>query len=65
MTLTVGIRLDGGAANRVLLALERLEQTDRLDPALGQLRDEIKHALENKSSGDTGSTPSSGNAETA
>ena len=62
MTLMATIRLDGGTANRVLLALERLEQDDRLDPVLGDLRYAVKYALQDKSSGDTDSAPSSGNA---
>lgn len=56
---TVAIRLDAGAANSLLLSLERLDQQDGLDPALATLRESLKAALMTKSSGDTDSAPSS------
>jgi hypothetical protein len=54
----IGIRLDAPQANRLLLALERLDQQGRLDPALAELRDALRQALVKKSSGDTDSAPS-------
>lgn len=57
------IALDLGYANRLLLVLERLEQRGTgLDPALAELREKIRGGLTDKSSGDTDSAPSSGNA---
>ena len=52
------IEMDAPLANRVLLALEHLDQDGGLDPALGDLRESIKAALVPKSSGDTDSAPS-------
>ena len=54
----IGLGIDAAFANRVLLALELLEQQRGLDPALAELRDAIKVALIPKSSGDTDSAPS-------
>ena len=56
----IAVRMDAPAANRVLLALSRLDQEGGLDPALDELADRIKTALVTKSSGDTDSAPSSG-----
>lgn len=56
----IAVRLDAGEANRLLLALERLDQEGGLDPSLSTLRDTLKEALVTKSSGDTDSAPSSG-----
>ena len=39
------IRLDAGAANLVLLALERLDQRGGLDPELAKLRDAVRSGL--------------------
>lgn len=55
---TIDLRLDAPAANRVLLAIEHLDQKDGLDPALAELREAIKAALTRKSSGDTDHAPS-------
>ena len=52
------IRLDAGAANLVLLALERLDERGGLDPELAKLRDAVRSGLVTKSSGDTDSAPS-------
>jgi hypothetical protein len=41
-----------------LLALERLDQQGGLDPALAELRDELRQGLVKKSSGDVNSAPS-------
>ncbi len=57
---TLAVRMDAPQANRILLALERLDQAGGLDPALAQLREHLKTALVRKSSGDTDSAPSSG-----
>ncbi len=54
----IGIRLDAPQTNRLLLALERLDQQGGLDPALAELRDALRQALVKKSSGDTDSAPS-------
>lgn len=54
----IAIRLDAPGANRVLLALERLDQQSGLDPALAELRQALRQALIAKSSGDTDSAPS-------
>jgi hypothetical protein len=56
----IAIKLHAGDANRLLLALERLDQDSGLEPALAQLRETLKAALVTKSSGDTDSAPSSG-----
>lgn len=56
----IAIRMNAPEANRLLLALERLEQRDGLDPALADLRELVRTALVTKSSGDTDSAPSSG-----
>jgi hypothetical protein len=54
----IAIHLDAPQANRVLLALEHLDQEGGLDPALDELRLSIRAALVTKSSGDTDSAPS-------
>lgn len=54
----IAIRMDAGSANRLLLALERLDQDSGLEPSLAQLRESLKAALVTKSSGDTDSAPS-------
>jgi len=54
----ITVRMRATEANRVLLALERLDQDEGLDPALGELREHLKTALTTKSSGDTDSAPS-------
>ena len=54
----IAIRLDAPTANRVLLALERLDQQSGLEPALAELREGLRAALAGKSSGDTDSAPS-------
>jgi hypothetical protein len=54
----VAVRMDAPQANRLLLAIERLDQDGGLDPAFGDLREQLKTALVNKSSGDTDSAPS-------
>jgi len=54
----LAISLDAPQANRLLLALERLDEQGGLDPALAELRDGIRQALVKKSSGDTDSAPS-------
>ncbi len=54
----IGLRIDAGEANRLLLALERLDQEGGLEPALANLRETLKAALVTKSSGDTDSAPS-------
>jgi len=54
----ITIRLDAPSANRVLLALERLDQQGGLDPALAELREALRRSLVAKSSGDTDSAPS-------
>jgi hypothetical protein len=56
----IAVKMDAGAANRVLLALERLDQEGGLEPSLATLRETLKAALVTKSSGDTDSAPSSG-----
>lgn len=56
----IAVRMSAPAANRLLLALERLSQQAGLEPALAQLREDVKTALVTKSSGDTDSAPSSG-----
>lgn len=52
------IRSDAPRANRLLLALERLDQEGGLDPALAELRDELRQSLVKKSSGDVDGAPS-------
>jgi hypothetical protein len=52
--------LDAPLANRILLALERLDQQSGLDPALADLRELIRAALIRKSSGNSSGVPSSG-----
>jgi hypothetical protein len=56
--MEIVIRSDAARANRLLLALERLDQQGGLDPALAELRDELRQGLVKKSSGDTDSAPS-------
>jgi hypothetical protein len=56
--MEIVIRSDAARANRLLLALERLDQQSGLDPALAELRDELRQGLVKKSSGDTDSAPS-------
>jgi hypothetical protein len=58
----IEIRMDAGVANRVLLALEHLDQRHGLEPVLAELRETVRSALSTKSSGDTDSAPSSGTA---
>lgn len=55
----IALKMDAAEANRVLLALERLDQDSGLEPALAALREHMKTALVTKSSGDTDSAPSS------
>ncbi|MBV8117875.1 MAG: hypothetical protein JOZ01_07835 [Candidatus Eremiobacteraeota bacterium] len=52
------LKIDAGMANRILLALEHLDQNSGLDPALSTLREQLRAGLVTKSSGDTDSTPS-------
>lgn len=54
----IGLRLDAGAANRVLTEIEHLDQQGGIAPALADLRERLKAALALKSSGDTVSAPS-------
>jgi len=49
--MEIVIRSDAPRANRLLLALERLDQESGLDPALAELRDELRQSLVSKSSG--------------
>ena len=57
----IGVKLDAGQANRLLLALERLDQDGGgLEPSLAAFRETLKAALVTKSSGDTDSAPSTG-----
>jgi hypothetical protein len=56
--MEIVIRSDAARANRLLLALERLDQEGGLDPALAELRDELRQGLVKKSSGDVDSAPS-------
>jgi hypothetical protein len=56
--MEIVIRSDAARANRLLLALERLDQQGGLDPALAELRDELRQGLVKKSSGDVDSAPS-------
>lgn len=55
----ITLRMDAPKANRLLLAIEALdERTPGVDPALDELRQELRGALASKSSGDTDSAPS-------
>jgi hypothetical protein len=54
----IALRIDAGEANRLLLALERLDQDGGLEPSLANLRETLRAALVTKSSGDTDSAPS-------
>lgn len=55
----IAVRVDAAEANRLLLALERLDQDGGgLEPSLATLRETLKAALVTKSSGDTDSAPS-------
>lgn len=56
----ISIKIDAGDANRLLLALERLDQDGGLEPSLATLRETLRAALVTKSSGDVDSAPSSG-----
>ena len=58
----IAIRIDAGVANRLLLALEHLDQQHGLEPVLADLRETVRSALSTKSSGDIDSAPSSGTA---
>ena len=58
----VAVSMDPGTANRLLLALEHLDQQHGLDPVLADLRETVKSALSTKSSGDVSGAPSSGSA---
>ena len=59
----IAIHLDAPAANRILLALQHLDQDGGIEPALGELRESIKLALVTKSSGDVDSAPSTDSYE--
>ena len=55
----IAVRMDAPQANRILLAIEAIdERTPGLDPALEDLREQLRAALARKSSGDTDSAPS-------
>jgi hypothetical protein len=54
----ITLRMGAPEANRILLAMERLDQEGGLDPAFGDLRERLKTALTPKSSGDVDSAPS-------
>jgi hypothetical protein len=54
----ISLRMGAPEANRILLAIERLDQEGGIDPAFGVLRERLKTALVTKSSGDTDSAPS-------
>jgi hypothetical protein len=56
----IAVKLEPGEANRLLLALERLDQDGGLEPSLARLRETLRAALVTKSSGDIDSAPSSG-----
>ena len=57
----IAVKFDAADANRLLLALERLDQDGGgLEPSLAMLRETLRAALVTKSSGDTASAPSSG-----
>ena len=52
------LKIDAAMANRLLIALEHLDQSSGLDPALSTLREELRAGLVSKSSGDVHSAPS-------
>lgn len=54
----IAVKLDAAEANRLLLALEHLDQDGGLEPSLATLRETLKAALVTKSSGDDDSAPS-------
>lgn len=54
----IAVKLDAAEANRLLLALEHLDQDSGLEPSLATLRETLKAALVMKSSGDDDSAPS-------
>ena len=54
----IAVKLDAAEANRLLLALEHLDQDGGLEPSLATLRETLKAALVTKSSGDEDSAPS-------
>ena len=54
----VTLKIDAGMANRILTAIEHLDQSSGIDPALSSLREELRAGLAAKSSGDTDSSPS-------
>lgn len=55
----IAVKLDAAQANRLLLALERLDQDGGgLEPSLAALRETLRAALVTKSSGDTDSAAS-------
>ena len=54
----IAIKIGAADANRLLLALEHLDQDTGLEPSLAELRETLKEALVTKSSGDTDSAPS-------
>ncbi|MGZ3497553.1 MAG: hypothetical protein ACXWNK_11025 [Vulcanimicrobiaceae bacterium] len=55
----IALRMGAPQANRLLLAIEAIdEHTPGLDPALEDLREQLRAALARKSSGDTDSAPS-------
>ena len=56
----ISVKIEAGEANRLLLALERLDQDSGLEPSLATLRETLRAALVTKSSGDVDSAPSSG-----
>lgn len=58
----VVVTMDAGTANRLLLALEMIDQRSGLDPVLAELRENVRASLSTKSSGDTDGAPSSGSA---
>lgn len=47
----ITIRLDTGVANRLLLALEHLDQQHGLEPVLADLRETVRSALSTSDSG--------------
>lgn len=55
----IAVKMNPGEANRLLLALESLDQdAGGLEPSLAAFREALKTALATKSSGDTDSAPS-------
>ncbi|HEY8314943.1 MAG TPA: hypothetical protein VIG51_12350 [Candidatus Baltobacteraceae bacterium] len=57
----IALRMDAPKANRLLLAIEMLDQrTPGVDPAFVELREQLRELLRLKSSGDTDSAPSTG-----